>query len=149
MSRAAASGQTVTVRDALNQAMNEEIERDERVFLLGEEVAEPWGDWTVDEPWDPEQNGRWAVADDVTAEELVARLSDLAADPDAPAMVLVTHHVEEIPPGFTHVLLLREGRVQAAGPIPETLTAENLGAAFGMDFDLTREGGRYAAIARG
>ncbi|WP_395659336.1 DUF664 domain-containing protein [Nocardioides sp.] len=42
--------------------------------FLGEEVAEPWGDWTVDEPWDPEQNGRWAVADDVTAEELVARL---------------------------------------------------------------------------
>ena len=42
--------------------------------FLGEDVAEPWGDWTVDEPWDAEQGGRWAVADDATAEELVARL---------------------------------------------------------------------------
>ena len=42
-------------------------------------------------------------------EDLVRRLAELADDPDAPAMVLVTHHVEEIPPGFTHALLLREG----------------------------------------
>src|SRR4051812_40318821 len=57
-------------------------------------------------------------------EELVPRLAVLAADPPAPAMVLVTHHVEEIPPGFTHVLLLRAGRVVASGPIGTTLTAE-------------------------
>ncbi len=82
-------------------------------------------------------------------ERLLQMLSGFAQSPSSPAMIMVTHHVEEIPPGFTHVLLLREGRVQAAGPIPETLTAENLGAAFDMDFDLTREGGRYAAIARG
>ena len=49
-------------------------------------------------------------------EDLVRRLAALAADPYAPAIVLVTHHVEEIPPGFTHVLLLRGGRVVAAGP---------------------------------
>ena len=48
-------------------------------------------------------------------EELVARLADLAADPDSPALVLVTHHVEEIPPGFSHCLILAEGRVLAAG----------------------------------
>ena len=48
-------------------------------------------------------------------EELVARLTDLAADPDAPATVLITHHVEEIPPGFTHALLLKEGEVGRAG----------------------------------
>ena len=50
-------------------------------------------------------------------EDLVRRLGLIAADEDAPALVLVTHHVEEIPPGFTHVLLLRDGRVVAAGPI--------------------------------
>ncbi|MCB1274500.1 MAG: ABC transporter ATP-binding protein, partial [Leucobacter sp.] len=59
-----------------------------------------------------------------------------------------THHVEEIPPGFTHVLLLRGGRVQAAGPIDETMTAENLELAFGMPFELTRHEGRFAAVAR-
>ena len=50
-------------------------------------------------------------------EELVAALAALAGDADAPPIVLVTHHVDEIPPGFTHVLLLREGRVLAAGPL--------------------------------
>src|SRR3954469_8567938 len=65
-------------------------------------------------------------------EDLVRRLAALAADPQAPAMVLVTHHVEEIPPGFTHALLLRQGRVVAAGPIGTTLTAQTLGEAFGL-----------------
>jgi len=59
--------------------------------------------------------------------------------------VLVSHHVEEIPPGFTHVLLLREGRVVAAGPIEEVLTAENLAETFGMPLVLTHEAGRWAA----
>ena len=61
-------------------------------------------------------------------------------------MIMVTHHVEEIPPGFTHVLLLREGKVQAAGPIAETLTAANLEATFGMPFELTQSAGRYACL---
>ena len=55
-------------------------------------------------------------------EELVARLADLAADPDAPAMVLVTHHVEEIPQGFSHCLLLSEGKVVASGLLTDVLT---------------------------
>ena len=59
-------------------------------------------------------------------EDLVARLGALAGDVDAPALVLVTHHVEEIPPSFTDVLLMREGRVVAAGPLEITLTRENL-----------------------
>ena len=65
-------------------------------------------------------------------EELVARLADLAADPDAPALVLVTHHVEEIPPGFSHCMLLSEGKVVAAGLLSDVLTGENLSAAFGQ-----------------
>ena len=81
-------------------------------------------------------------------EDLVRRLGDLAEDTEAPAMVLVTHHVEEIPPGFTDVLLLREGRVVAAGPIPLTLTADNLSATFGLPLVLEQHDGRYAAPAR-
>ncbi|MCB9440067.1 MAG: ABC transporter ATP-binding protein [Mycolicibacterium sp.] len=78
-------------------------------------------------------------------EELVARLADLAADPDAPAMVLVTHHVEEIPPGFTHALLLAEGQVVASGFLDEVLTSENLSSAFGQSIGLDVIDGRYFA----
>ena len=65
-------------------------------------------------------------------EDLVRRLARLAADPDSPALVLVTHHVEEIPPGFSHALLLREGGVIAAGLLRDTLTSANLSATFGL-----------------
>lgn len=78
-------------------------------------------------------------------EELVARLTDLAADPDAPALVLVTHHVEEIPLGFSHCMLLSTGHVVAAGLLPEVLTAENLSAAFGQAITVDLVDGRYFA----
>lgn len=78
-------------------------------------------------------------------EELVARLADLAADPDAPALVLVTHHVEEVPPGFSHCLLLSEAQVVASGLLPDVLTAENLSAAFGQRIALDVVDGRYFA----
>ncbi|ODR21354.1 iron ABC transporter ATP-binding protein [Mycolicibacterium porcinum] len=78
-------------------------------------------------------------------EELVARLTDLAADPDAPAMVLVTHHVEEIPVGFSHALILSEGRAVASGLLTEVLTAENLSKAFGQSIALDVIDGRYFA----
>jgi iron complex transport system ATP-binding protein len=82
-------------------------------------------------------------------EELVAQLAELAADPEAPTMVLVTHHVEEIPPGFTHALLLRAGRIVAAGLTEQVLTPENLSTAFGLPLALDRVGGRYFARAAG
>ena len=78
-------------------------------------------------------------------EELVARMSDLAADPDAPALVLVTHHVEEIPPGFSHGLILSEGKVVASGLLTDVLTAENLSRAFGQSIALDYIDGRYFA----
>jgi iron complex transport system ATP-binding protein len=81
-------------------------------------------------------------------EDLVARLSDLAMDPDAPALVLVTHHVEEVPPGFTHALLLREGGVVAQGLLDDVLTSENLSATFGQDLELQRSGNRFFARRR-
>ncbi|MET8371104.1 ABC transporter ATP-binding protein [Micromonospora profundi] len=80
-------------------------------------------------------------------EDLVARLAELAYDPDAPAMVLVTHHVEEIPPGFTHALLLREGAVVAQGLLAETLTGDNLSKTFGLPLVVERSGDRYTARA--
>ncbi len=80
-------------------------------------------------------------------EELLQLLSLYAQGPDTPAMVMVTHHVEEIPVGFTHVLMLDEGRVVAHGPIADTLTEENLAATFGMPIRLTVDAGRYAARA--
>jgi iron complex transport system ATP-binding protein len=81
-------------------------------------------------------------------EDLVRRLGELAADLAAPALVLVTHHVEEVPPNFTDVLLIREGRIVAQGPIEITLTAANLEATFGLPLELEVRGDRYAARAR-
>ena len=78
-------------------------------------------------------------------EALVLRLSRIAGDPASPATVLVTHHVEEIPPGSTHVLLLRGGRVVEAGPLEIALTAESLSATFGLPLLLAKHGKRYTA----
>jgi iron complex transport system ATP-binding protein len=80
-------------------------------------------------------------------EDLVRRLSELAEDPDAPALVLVTHHVEEIPPGFTHALLLRDGQVMAQGLLEDTLTADNLSKTFDVALKLSHADGRWAARA--
>ena len=78
-------------------------------------------------------------------EELVDRLGTLAADPDSPAIVLITHHVEEIPPGFTNVMLLSEGEVVAQGALEDTLTSENLTTTFRQNIALSQEDGRYFA----
>jgi iron complex transport system ATP-binding protein len=80
-------------------------------------------------------------------EDLVRRLAELAADPDAPTLVLVTHHVEEIPPGFSHALLLREGTVVAQGLLRATLTSENLTKAFGVPLRILYDRGRFTARA--
>lgn len=78
-------------------------------------------------------------------EELLAALTEILSSKWAPATIMVTHHVEEIPVGITHVLLLAEGTDLAAGPIDETLTADNLSATFGIDVKLTRDGQRFHA----
>jgi iron complex transport system ATP-binding protein len=81
-------------------------------------------------------------------EDLVQRLGELAADLAAPALVLVTHHVEEIPPSFTDVLLLREGRVVAQGPLELALTEETLSQTFALPLVLERRDDRWTARAR-
>jgi iron complex transport system ATP-binding protein len=81
-------------------------------------------------------------------EDLLRRLSTLAMNPKAPMMVLVTHHVEEVPDGFTHAMLLRRGAVLTAGPIDEVFTARNLSRCFGLPLDIERHQNRWRAWAR-
>jgi iron complex transport system ATP-binding protein len=81
-------------------------------------------------------------------EDLLARLATLAGDPDSPATVLVTHHVEEIPPGFTHAMLMRDGSVVAQGLLETVLSKDNLSKTFGVDLVLRRYGERYFAYRR-
>lgn len=78
-------------------------------------------------------------------EQLVAMLAEVATDDATEAIVLVTHHVDEIPPGITHVLILAEGRAIAAGPVGDTLTANTLSRAFGLPLTLERRGDRWFA----
>ena len=82
-------------------------------------------------------------------EALVATLADLAADPSTPPMVQVTHHVEEIPPGFTHALLLEAGRVVNAGPLADVVTEQALSSCYGLDLRLTQAAGRWAVRVNG
>ncbi|RBY87292.1 ABC transporter ATP-binding protein [Blastococcus sp. TBT05-19] len=82
-------------------------------------------------------------------EDLVSRLSDLARYHYAPAQVLVTHHVEEIPPGYTHALLLRDGEVVATGAADDVLTSAHLSDTFGLALSLTRTNGRFTARRAG
>ncbi|MGJ9412431.1 ABC transporter ATP-binding protein [Aeromicrobium sp. CF4.19] len=78
-------------------------------------------------------------------EDLLMSLDMLSSAPGAPVLVMVSHHVEEIPAGFTHVLMLRDGKIIAHGPIEETLTAQTLGRTFGMRLELELVDGRYTA----
>ena len=78
-------------------------------------------------------------------EDLVRRLSTLARDSKAPMMVLVTHHVEEVPDGFTHAILLRRGSVLAAGPLAEVFTERNLSKCFGVPLQVEYRHARWAA----
>lgn len=110
----------------------------QRVLLARALSVEP-GLILLDEPT--------AALDLAGRESLVATLSDLAADPAVAPIVLVTHHVEEIPEGFTHVLMLRDGAVVASGPIDTTLTSANLSACFGLELGLERRRDRWFAWA--
>src|SRR3954451_12962603 len=80
-------------------------------------------------------------------EELVQLLGGYASSPFEPGIFMVTHHVEKIPVGFTHALLLSEGRVVSAGPIGEVLTSERLSETFGLGLDVSQTDGRFAARA--
>jgi iron complex transport system ATP-binding protein len=80
-------------------------------------------------------------------EDLLRRVAALARDPKAPLMVMVTHHVEEVPPGFTHALLMRKGTVLAAGKVRDVFTARHLSKCFGLPLLVEQAGGRWTARA--
>lgn len=88
-----------------------------------------------------------AALDLAGREQFVRMLTELAADPATPPMALVTHHVEEIPAGFTHALLVRDGQTLAQGPLADVLTSELLSACFDLPLTLERTRGRYVAWA--
>ncbi len=80
-------------------------------------------------------------------EDLLRRIAALAADPAAPLMILVTHHVEEVPAGFTHAMLLRKGAVLAAGPVQDVFTERNLSKCFGVPLLIEQRSSRWSARA--
>ena len=81
-------------------------------------------------------------------EDLLGRLAELMADPGPAPVVLVTHHLEEIPAGVTHALVLRDARVWAKGRVDEVLTSQVISSAFGLSLDVRRHAdGRYSARA--
>jgi iron complex transport system ATP-binding protein len=80
-------------------------------------------------------------------EDLLRRVSALAADPQAPMIIMVTHHVEEVPEGFSHAMLLRKGTVLAAGPVQDVFTERNLSRCFGVPLLVERRAARWTARA--
>ena len=80
-------------------------------------------------------------------EDLLRRFANFAADPLAPATILVTHHIEEIPVGTTHALLIKDGLVAVSGPIDQVVTSEHVSAVFGTSITVTPESGRFFARA--
>lgn len=81
-------------------------------------------------------------------EDLLRRFSAFAADPLAPASILVTHHIEEIPQGTTHALILKGGQVAVSGPIAEVITSAHMSHLFGIDMEVNFDGARFFARAR-
>jgi iron complex transport system ATP-binding protein len=80
-------------------------------------------------------------------EDVLRRIAALAVDPQAPVLVMVTHHVEEVPEGFTHAMLMRKGGVLAAGPLDEVFTELRLSQCFGIPLIVERVGARWMARA--
>ncbi len=80
-------------------------------------------------------------------ERLVSRLGVLASDPESPPMVLVTHHCEEIPRGFTHAGLVRQGKLVAAGPLEQVITSSLVSACFDLEVTVGARDGRWWSLA--
>lgn len=109
----------------------------QRVLIARALIARP-ALLIVDEPC--------AGLDPVAREHFVQQLDALTRDPDAPALVLVTHHIEEITLGFSHVLMLKDGRSRQSGPIAEHMTNEELSKTFGAPLTIEHENGRYRLL---
>lgn len=80
-------------------------------------------------------------------EDILSRITEYTSDVHAPVTIIVTHHIEEIPAGTTHALLLKEGKAVHVGPISEVLTSENIQDVFGIKVSLSFDGRRYFAVS--
>jgi len=78
-------------------------------------------------------------------EDLLKRFANFAADPTSPASILVTHHIEEVPQGTTHALVLKDGKVAVSGPISQVITSEHMSAIFETPIEVTFDGKRFFA----
>lgn len=81
-------------------------------------------------------------------EDLLQRFAKFSSDPQAPVTVLVTHHIEEIPEGTTHALLLEDGLIAVSGPVDQVITSEYISAVFGLPIEVQKEGARFFAKAQ-
>ena len=81
-------------------------------------------------------------------EDLLRRFSEFSLDPLAPSSIIVTHHIEEIPAGTTHALIIKDGVIAISGPIAEVITSEHMSAVFGISIDVTSDGARFFARSR-
>jgi iron complex transport system ATP-binding protein len=89
-----------------------------------------------------------ASLDMAAREHTISVLGNYASAPSAPAIIMVTHHIEEIPKGFTHALILSRGQVYAAGEIDSTLTTEKISGAFGFGLEVSKDGDRFRVRAK-
>jgi iron complex transport system ATP-binding protein len=80
-------------------------------------------------------------------EDLLSRFANFSRDPKAPATILVTHHIEEIPEGTTHALLMKDGLIAVSGPIDDVITSEHISNVFGLPISVVKEGLRFFAKA--
>ena len=78
-------------------------------------------------------------------EDLLRRFAAFSTDPSAPASIVVTHHIEEIPVGTTHALIIKDGVIAISGPITDVITTEHMTAVFGINISVTSENGRFFA----
>ena len=78
-------------------------------------------------------------------EDLLRRFANFSSDPTAPATILVTHHIEEIPIGTTHALLLKDGQIAVSGPVESVITSEHISAIFNEKITVTHDAGRFFA----
>ena len=78
-------------------------------------------------------------------EDLLRRFAEFSTDPSAPASIVVTHHIEEIPVGTTHALIIKDGAIAVSGPIADVITTEHMSAVFGINISVTTDKGRFFA----
>ncbi len=81
-------------------------------------------------------------------EDLLSRFAAFSIDPHSPVTILVTHHIEEIPAGTTHALLIKDGSIAVSGPVHEVITSEHISEVFGLPINVTQEGSRFFARAK-